>query len=245
MLLELSYVVAQVALAVAVIQLALGACIRRQWPRWTGFIRLHRLRIRLLLVLAITAIVVGKDVISGGSGPADKALLQWIHASAPAALDGQFRMATFSGSGGFLIPFALAIAIMFVVARRRREALLLAGATMAAGGIIFVLKAVVARARPSLWETEWYWGSSFPSGHTLAVAAIATAVAIGTSRIWPGSRRLAISMAVAWIVTVAVSRLVLGVHWPTDVLAAACIGAFLSLAAGMVLELCDAPDNEN
>ena len=92
------------------------------------------------------------------------------------------------------------------------------------------------RARPALWATEWYWGSSFPSGHTLVVAAIATAGVLCVSRIRPAARGAALSLAFVWILLVALSRMVLGVHWPTDVLAAAFIGAFLPLAISVALE---------
>jgi undecaprenyl-diphosphatase len=102
--------------------------------------------------------------------------------------------------------------------------------------IVYVLKVAVGRARPDLWDTEWYWGYSFPSGHTLVVTAFATAMVICLNRIWPGSRKFSMLLAFTWIVAVAASRLVLGVHWPTDVLVSICIGMFLPLAIGIALE---------
>ncbi len=106
---------------------------------------------------------------------------------------------------------------------------------------MYVVKTLVGRERPQLWQTQWYWGSSFPSGHTLVVAAFATAVALGIARLRPASRDLVVSAAFAWILLVALSRLVLGVHWPTDVLAAACIGASLPLAISLGVEFWRAP----
>ena len=57
-------------------------------------------------------------------------------------------------------------------------------------------------------------------------AAFAAAATIGVTRILPGWRMFAMVIAGVWVISVAFSRLVLGVHWPTDVLAADCIGAF-------------------
>jgi undecaprenyl-diphosphatase len=99
------------------------------------------------------------------------------------------------------------------------------------------MKAIVGRARPALWEAQWYWGSSFPSGHTLSTAAFATAAALCVARIWPRSGTLAMALAVSWAGLVAVSRLVLGVHWPSDVLVAMCLGFFIPLMISVANDL--------
>ena len=99
------------------------------------------------------------------------------------------------------------------------------------------IKMVVNRTRPELWSTTWYWGSSFPSGHTLSTAAFATALTLIATRIWPQSVRVALPLAVLWISLMGLSRMVLGVHWPTDVLAAVCVGVFIPLAIRVVIDL--------
>jgi undecaprenyl-diphosphatase len=87
-----------------------------------------------------------------------------------------------------------------------------------------------------LWDAQWYWGSSFPSGHTLVVAAFAAANALILGRLCPAAHLSALAVALMWVVLVAFSRLILGVHWPTDVLAAACVGAAIPLGLQFVLD---------
>ena len=177
----------------------------------------------------MTGIKIAEDALSGESGPIDEAILRFIHDRAPAGLTPLFEAITLTGSWRALVPLTLATVIALLWARRRLEALVVAASTAGGAAIVYVIKTAVGRARPSLWDTAWYWGSSFPSGHTLVVAAFATAVALSVARINPASRRFAAPLAAVWIALVAVSRLVLGVHWPTDVLAAACIGGVLPL----------------
>jgi undecaprenyl-diphosphatase len=185
--------------------------------------------IEAMLVLAVTGIKIGEDALSGESGPVDEAILPFIHAHVPAGLTRFFEAVTVTGSWSVLFPLTLATTIAFLVVRRRLEALLVAASTAAGAGTVYLFKAAIGRARPALWDAAWYWGSSFPSGHTLVLAAFATAAALSVARVYPASRQLAASLAVAWIALVAFSRLVLGVHWPTDVLVAACIGGLLPL----------------
>lgn len=234
---ELIKDIVKLALIAAGLYFALGAYVHRKQPVWSELLEKRRFGVLLLLVLGVIAIKVSEDVVSEESGPVDELVLQFIHTNVPAALIGFFEAATLTGSAHVLFPLSIAIVVALLFAKRRFEALLLAVSVISGGIVVYVLKALVGRTRPALWETEWYWGSSFPSGHTLVVAAFAAAAAIGVTRIWPEGRIFAMLIAAVWVFSVAISRLVLGVHWPTDVLAAACIGAFLPLAVGVALEL--------
>jgi undecaprenyl-diphosphatase len=235
--LELIKDIVKLALIAACLYFALGVYVNRKQPAWSEFLEKRRFGVLLLLVLAVIAIKVSEDVVSGESGPVDELVLQFIHKNVPLSLIGFFEVATLTGSVAVLLPLSIALVVALLFAGRRFEALLLAISVISGGIVVYVLKAVVGRTRPALWEAEWYWGSSFPSGHTLVVAAFAAAAAIGATRIWPASRIFAMLIAAVWVSAVAISRLVLGAHWPTDVLTAACIGAFLPLAVGIALEL--------
>ena len=237
MIFELIEDVTKMALIVASLYFVLGAYVRRKQPAWSEPLEKRRLTTLLVLVLAVLAVKVSEDVFGGESGLIDKAILLFIQRYVPSALIGFFEAVTLTGSSWFLFPLTAVVTIALLYAKHRFEALLIAASVISATIVIYLLKMLVGRARPSLWDTTWYWGSSFPSGHTLAVAAFATAAALCASRIRPASRHLALVLASLWVLLVAISRLVLGVHWPTDVLVAACIGAFLPLVMGVALDL--------
>lgn len=234
---EVIFDVAKLALIVAGLYFVLGVYVRNQQPAWSAPLERRRLSTLLLLVLAVSAVKVVEDVLGGESGPVDQAILLFVHGHAPSALTGLFEAVTVTGSLRVLFALAAMTISVLLWARRRFEALLVAASVISSALVIYVVKTLVGRARPALWDVEWYWGSSFPSGHTLAVAAFAIAAALCLGRIRPATRKPALSIAIIWIALVAISRLVLGVHWPTDVLAAACIGAFLPLAISVALEL--------
>ena len=106
-------------------------------------------------------------------------------------------------------------------------------ATMVTAPLVsYLLKSLVERTRPALWEAHWYWGSSFPSGHTLSTTAFAYAAVLCAARIWPQRRgpvTLLAGLAILWTASVALSRMVIGVHWPTDVLTSIGLGVVIPL----------------
>ena len=215
--------------------LAIGAYARYAKTPWLLALTGRRFAVLTLLTLLVIGIKVFEDVLSKESGPVDTAALLLIKQNTPPALIGFFSAVTWSGAAIFLVPATAVLCTLLLLMRRPRDAVLLA-ATMASGwALTYALKMVVNRTRPELWSTTWYWGSSFPSGHTLSTAAFATALTLIATRIWPQSVRVALPLAVLWISLMGLSRLVLGVHWPTDVLAAVCLGLFIPLAMSMFL----------
>lgn len=189
----------------------------------------------LCLAAAVVLAQVTEEVLGNESALVDKALLIDIHDGVPAGWVRLFTLATLSASGNVLLPLVALASIALAFARRRHEALLLAVSAGLASLVVYWSKTAFGRARPDLWDTQWYWGSSFPSGHTLSAAAIATATCLVVARVRPAWHTAVVSLAFAWVVAVALSRLVLGVHWPTDVLAAACAGLLVAAAVNGTL----------
>ena len=234
---ELIKDLAKLAIIAACLFYVFSAYVRHYQPSWTQPLEKRRMTTLLVLVFAVSAIKLSEDVLSGESGPIDRVILLYIHSHVSGTITGFFEAVSFTGSSRFLFPLVAVVALGLLWAKHRFEALLVSASVIAAVVMIYLVKMAVGRVRPNLWETELYWGSSFPSGHTLAVAACATAITLVVSRLWPKQGMLALLLAIVWTILVAVSRLVLGVHWPTDVLVAACIGAFLPLVMRVVFEL--------
>ena len=117
--------------------------------------------------------------------------------------------------------------------RRKLPAAALAALSAAAiaGFTVMMLKGVFDRARPPLVDPSLDpvgtvpGSASFPSGH----AATAFAAAVAVSVLYPRFRTRLLALAA----TVALSRVYLGMHYATDVLAGSLLGAAIGLATGM------------
>lgn len=237
MFVEIAADLAKLIFFIACAYALINAYAWRRRPQWNAPLAKRRLAVLGILTLSVGGIKVIEDVVAKESGPVDEAVLWFVREHVPSALTGFFTAVTLSGSATVLVPAAGLAALALLVARRRFEALLMGASSITATLVVWGMKTIVGRARPALWEAQWYWGSSFPSGHTLSTAAFSTAAALCVARIWPRAGTPAMTIAVLWTGLVAVSRLVLGVHWPSDVLAAICLGAFIPLLIGVAHDL--------
>jgi undecaprenyl-diphosphatase len=135
----------------------------------------------------------------------------------------------FTALGGVAVITLLTVAVVafFWLATMHRAAVYVAAATLGAVVISTGLKELFARPRPNLVpHGSHVYMSSFPSGHSAIAAAAYLTLGLVASQFVVKKRLKALFIGVAMFVTgaVGVSRVYLGVHWPSDVLAGWAVG---------------------
>ncbi len=127
---------------------------------------------------------------------------------------------TFLGEPVVLTVLSLAVGILFLWRQRWGWFASLAIATAGAIGFNFWLKTVFSRARPELWDRIVDVGYySFPSGHAMISLVVYGWLGYWLASRFPRWRAVILSLTVVAIALIGFSRLYLGVHWPTDVIA--------------------------
>ncbi|TAL28822.1 phosphatase PAP2 family protein [Phenylobacterium sp.] len=150
------------------------------------------------------------------------------------------RDITALGGTTLVVVVTLVAVLAFVFHKKRIHAVVMAGAVVAAWASSQFTKGLFSRPRPDLVPHEVYvYTGSFPSGHsTMSTAAFLTlAMLIASLEMKRRSKALALTLAALIVVSVGFSRVYLGVHWPSDVLAGWCLGAGWALVGWLALRL--------
>lgn len=148
----------------------------------------------------------------------DNHILHWIHAQSTPFLDSFFLFITTLGNVEVILPVALLIMALLWYKHNTHAALLVLFGFFGAGAANFILKLLFHRQRPSFWRSAiTETGYSFPSGHAMLSSALALSViAVLWNTRW---RWLAIPIAAPLVLLIGLSRLYMGVHYPTDIIA--------------------------
>jgi undecaprenyl-diphosphatase len=216
--------------------------------------RAHRYEVALIAAFAIGAGLVlafglfADEVLEGDVAGFDRAAFAAVRTGGengtpigPPWLKEFSRDVTSLGSMGFL-GFVTAATIGYLLLIRQRALALLMGVAVIGGMLVStLLKLGFNRARPDLPHLVEVYTASFPSGHATLSAITFLTLAALLARVHEQRRVQVYFMALAILLTVAVgvSRVYLGVHYASDVLAGWCVGsgwAILCWASALWLE---------
>lgn len=195
--------------------------------------RPHRAIVVRSMVITVFALVIGElsDNVTDGKGitAIDGPVLNWMLGHRTADLTGVMVIVTDVGGTAVVSAVATVVAGWLAWRHRWHDALLVAGTTLGAGLLIGVLKPLVGRSRPPMVDQLVIeTNQSYPSGHALAAAAVLGVLTVVLIRHLAGRvPRLLLTIAAATVTAaIGVSRLYLGVHWASDVIAGWLIGTF-------------------
>ena len=162
--------------------------------------------------------------------PWERRLMMRLHTTLPPLLDQALLILPWFGTNITLLPLIILAAAWLVMRRRRADlALHLLVVQVGSWTLNPLLKAIFGRPRPELWEPRGQHAfSAYPSGHAIASISVlfTVAVLLHRERGW----RWPFWVVAAFVAVSLYSRLYLGVHWPTDVIAGAAVGAVWLLA---------------
>ena len=150
--------------------------------------------------------------------PFDAPILQFAQGIAGDGFDRAFLVASELGYEWGVVPFDVLLVLSLAVSRKLREGLFAGVAIIGSALLNLGAKQLFARERPTLWESIAPEGSfSFPSGHAMGSITIAMVLVLLA---WHTRWRWWVTLPMAaFVVIVGLSRVYLGVHYPSDILA--------------------------
>ncbi|MEZ4710322.1 MAG: phosphatase PAP2 family protein [Caldilineaceae bacterium] len=216
----------------------------RQTWHWPTLIREHLAHYEMTILLAIVIVAGGawgftqlaSEVLEGDTHAIDQQLLLALRTN-PADLSDPIgppwfeeMMRDFTALGGFGVLTILTLSVIgYLLLAHKRQTALFVLVTVVGGMLVsLLLKGGFSRPRPELVPYgSIILTSSFPSGHSMLSASAYLTLGALLTRLQPNRRLKIYILAVAVVLTVlvGVSRVYLGVHWPTDVAAGWTAGA--------------------
>lgn len=153
----------------------------------------------------------------------ERRLLVQLHHEQPGFLDTFLYLIPWAGTNLTLGPLVALLAGWLLWRRRRDLALWIVTVELGVLSLNWLVKHLLERERPHLFErVGWFGWASYPSGHAMSSLAVLMTLAAlwhrATGSHWPAWTALVTCVVIAY------SRLVHGVHWPTDIVGGALVG---------------------
>ena len=166
---------------------------------------------------------IAEDVVEGETLRFDNAVRAAVHGQASDMLTPLMRLFTFLGSTPFISICTILLVWMFWRTDRKHRAVLMTITIVGATILMLILKYSFHRTRPEpFFNTPLPPFDSFPSGHSMVSFCFYAALAALTAANEDNKRKRILIWAccVGLVTMIGLSRIYLGVHWPTDVISA-------------------------
>lgn len=187
-----------------------------------SWLRVHRLRLVVLFAFVFAPLfafgLLAENVLANESFFFDRTILLFLHSQSTAHLDRFMLFFSRIGSGFWVTPIDLLVLVNLAARQRWGDAFFWGLAVGGAALLNVAAKYSFGRARPDFWlsiapETTF----SFPSGHAMQTMALVAALVV---LVWPTKTRWpALVLGGSFVLLVGFSRVYLGVHYPSDVVA--------------------------
>jgi membrane-associated phospholipid phosphatase len=175
------------------------------------------------VVLGVLALVIRRDPDAIGL---DASAAKWGHAHATAFTNDVLNALTHLGQPGVVVALAVVLGVVETVRTRSPWIVPFLAVVVAGNGLITTtIKHVADRVRPEFNPVAETLGPSFPSGHSSWSAAFFAAAALVLGRHRGRTARAALAgVAAGLAVAIAATRVLLDVHWLSDVVAGLALG---------------------
>ncbi|MBB5378701.1 undecaprenyl-diphosphatase [Deinococcus metalli] len=183
---------------------------------------------------AAGVLILGQEVLERQPVTLDISAMTWLHAHTGAGLQIFGQIMNVVGGPWVTTPLFLLLPLVLWFLGERSFAVFAGVGLWLAEAAQWLLKVAYGRPRPDLWPSDVHVsGLSFPSGHATAASALATVLVVLAWRSrW---RWVVLGTGVVYAALMGFTRVVLGVHYPTDVLAGALTGLMCVMATLAVL----------
>lgn len=194
----------------------------------------------LVMLAAAVFAQIAQAMVRGQTQAFDNGILRWMGSIGSPWLDSVVLEVTALGARAVVYMVVLVASAFLWQSRHHYSAAMLWVAVIGSGLINTVLKVTFNRPRPDVfpWRTQHVGLASFPSGHAMTSIVVYGTLAFLIARLAPTRwlRRLVWVVAVLVIVLVGLSRLYLGVHYPSDVLAGFVVGGAWAITCALGME---------
>jgi undecaprenyl-diphosphatase len=188
-----------------------------------------------VLALVAFAVVTG-IVLREGTTQFDHSMMLWFRSFENPATSFVMRAISFSGSMPFVTIVMALVAVWAFRQKAGRIGAVLLSVALAAAVLSVLLKLVFQRPRPDLFlEIVQPASFSFPSGHTMGSTAAYGLAVFVVAWLRPSLRTPLYVLTPLLVLLIGISRVFLGVHWPTDVLAGFAAGVLMVVIGKLAL----------